>query len=114
MTTPATSDIPEAKPRGPPHPDRTTKSCWVWTTLETLVPIAELEQKRGRPLDQGSVKLLARHYSEWSSLFPYFERLTELSQDDFEALERFAATVERVPGRHRRMPCWGSGMRWWN
>jgi len=65
--------------------------------LETLVPIGELEQRRGRPLDQGSVKLLARHYSEWNSLFPYFARLTELRHDDFEALERFAGAVSGYP-----------------
>ena len=66
-------------------------------TLETLVPIAELEQKRGRPLDEGSVKLLARHYSEWNSLFPYFARLKELRHEDFAALERFGAVVGDYP-----------------
>ena len=65
--------------------------------LETLVPIAELEQKRGRPLDEGSVKLLARHYSEWNSLFPYFARLTALRDEDFEALEHFADAVSQSP-----------------
>src|SRR5579872_3854941 len=66
-------------------------------TLETLVPIAELEQKRGRPLDEGSVKLLARHYAEWNSLFPYFARLTELRHEEFEALERFGSAVGGYP-----------------
>jgi VWFA-related protein len=66
-------------------------------TLETLVPIAELEQRRGRPLDEGSVKLLARHYSEWTSLFPYFAHLNAMHQADFEALERFATAVNRYP-----------------
>jgi len=65
--------------------------------LETLVPIAELEQKRGQPLDEGSVKLLARHYSEWNSLLPYFARLTALRHEDFEALERFAGAVSQSP-----------------
>jgi Ca-activated chloride channel family protein len=64
---------------------------------ETLVPIAELEQKRGQPLDEGSVKLLARHYSDWSALFPYFAQLTDLRHEDFEALERFAETVGGYP-----------------
>jgi VWFA-related protein len=66
-------------------------------TLETLVPIAELEHRRGQPLDEGSVKLIARHYSEWSSLFPYFARLTATRQADFEALERFSTAVSRYP-----------------
>ena len=66
-------------------------------TLETLVPIAELEQKRGRPLDEGSVKLLARHYSEWNSLFPYFARLNAMRNEDFTALERFANAVSLSP-----------------
>jgi VWFA-related protein len=66
-------------------------------TLETLVPIAELEQRRGRPLDEGSEKLLARHYSEWTSLFPYFAHLNAMHQADFEALERFATAVNRYP-----------------
>jgi len=66
-------------------------------TLETLVPIAELEQRRGQPLDEGSVKLIARHYSEWNSLFPYFAHLNAMRQADFEALERFGTAVSRYP-----------------
>ncbi len=66
-------------------------------TLETLVPIAGLEQHRGAPLDEGSVKLLARHYSEWNSLFPYFARLSALRHEEFEALERFASDVSQSP-----------------
>jgi Ca-activated chloride channel family protein len=66
-------------------------------TLETLVPIAELEQKRGKPLDEASVRLLAKHYSEWSSLFPYFTRLRELGAQEFAALERFAGGVGASP-----------------
>ena len=67
------------------------------TTLESFVPIAEMEQRRGRPLDEASVKLLARHYSDWNSLFPYFVRLTELQRSEFEALEHFAAVVSEYP-----------------
>jgi VWFA-related protein len=66
-------------------------------TLETLVPIAELEQRRGRSLDEGSVKLLARHSSEWNSLFPYFARLNAMRQEDFAALESFASAVSLSP-----------------
>jgi Ca-activated chloride channel family protein len=65
--------------------------------IETLVPIAELEQRRGRPLDEGSVKLLVRHYSEWNSLFPYFARLTALRREEFEELERFGIAVGAYP-----------------
>ncbi len=65
--------------------------------LETLVPIAELEQRRGRPLDEGSVKILARHYAEWSSLFPYFATLRELGPEEFGALERFAGAAGAYP-----------------
>jgi len=66
-------------------------------TLEALVPVAELERRRGQPLDAGSAKLLTRHYSEWSSLFPYFASLNALRQADFEALERFGTVVSRYP-----------------
>ncbi len=67
------------------------------TTAETLVPIAELEQGRGRPLDENSARLIARHYAEWKSLFPYFTRLPDLSHEEFESLERFAAAVSGYP-----------------
>ena len=40
--------------------------------------LAALEEKRGAPLDAASVKLLARHYAEWKSLFPYFDSLPGL------------------------------------
>ena len=72
----------------------------VWlnlSTLETLVPIAELERRRGRPLDEGSVRLLAKHYSEWNSLFPYFVRLTALRHEEFEELEQFGTAAARYP-----------------
>ena len=81
-------------------------------TLETLVPIADLEQRRGQPLDEGSVRLLARHHSEWSSLFPYFARLTELRHEEFQALERFAGAVASIPLRGRTL-CWANGIHWW-
>ena len=66
--------------------------------LETLVPIAELERSIGRALDAGSVKLLARHYAEWKSLFPYFARLTELRSEEFESLEQFSQSAGRQNG----------------
>ncbi len=67
------------------------------TTAETMVPIAELEKVRGRPFDESSVRLIARHYAEWKSLFPYFARLSESSHEEFESLDRFAAAVVGYP-----------------
>ena len=65
--------------------------------LEALVPVARLEQRRGSPLDEASVALLAAHYSEWKSLFPYFEKLPALGHDEFASLQTFAAAVARQP-----------------
>src|SRR5581483_7592660 len=58
-------------------------------SLEAFVPIADVERSRGRALDAPSVKLLARHYADWKSLFPYFANLPELRSGDFEAMEQF-------------------------
>jgi VWFA-related protein len=64
--------------------------------LEALVPVAQLEEKRKAPLDEASARLLARHYSEWRSLFPMFERIPGLSGDDLAALEKFADATRRL------------------
>lgn len=66
-------------------------------SLEALVPIAQLEARRGEPFDQGSVQLLVQHYSEWRPLFPYFEKLTKLSREDFSALARLADAAAKYP-----------------
>jgi Ca-activated chloride channel family protein len=66
-------------------------------TLESMVPIARLEQRRGAPLDEASVTLLAAHYAEWKSLFPYFEKLPTLGPDEFTSLQAFAAAVAKQP-----------------
>jgi len=66
-------------------------------TLEALVPIADIEQQRKKPFDEGSVKLLIQNYSEWRSLAPYFVRLTELHREEFDALARFTAAVVNYP-----------------
>ncbi len=66
-------------------------------TLEALGPIALLQQRRGTPLDEASVSLLAAHYTEWKSLFPYFEKLPALGHDEFASLQTFAAAVAKQP-----------------
>jgi VWFA-related protein len=59
-------------------------------SIEPLAALARLEEKRGRPLDQGSATLLAQHYREWRHLFPYFEKLPGLAEPEFRALAAFA------------------------
>ncbi|MDP8979424.1 MAG: VWA domain-containing protein, partial [Acidobacteriota bacterium] len=68
-------------------------------SMEALVPVAQLEDRRGT-LDEESARLLARRYSEWRSLFPYFEKLPGLGQGEFEALAAFTnATQAYAPAR---------------
>jgi len=62
-------------------------------SLEALVPLSQLEDRRKAPLDEGSARLLAQHYAEWRSLFPYFEKLPGLGHAEFEALSAFADAV---------------------
>ena len=57
--------------------------------VEALVPVASMEAKRGAPLDAASAGLLARHYADWRSLFPYFEKLPGLGGAEFQALAAF-------------------------
>ena len=59
-------------------------------SIEPLAALARLEEKRARPLDQGSATLLAQHYQEWRPLFPYFEKLPGLAEPEFRALAAFA------------------------
>jgi hypothetical protein len=66
-------------------------------SLEALVPLSKLEQKRKAPLDQGSAVLLAQYYGEWRSLFPYFEELPALGRSEFEALTAFAGAIGKAP-----------------
>jgi VWFA-related protein len=65
--------------------------------IEALVPVASLEEKRGAPLDETSARLLARHFAEWRSLFPYFEKLPELGSAEFEALVTFTEAASGLP-----------------
>ena len=66
-------------------------------SVEALVPVASLEEKRGAPLDAASVGLLARHYAEWRSLFPYFEELPALGAAGFQVLAGFSEAASNQP-----------------
>ena len=63
--------------------------------------MAALEEKRGAPLDTASALLLARHYAEWRSLFPYFEKLPSLGAAEFQALAAFAKAAHDQPSATR-------------
>jgi VWFA-related protein len=65
--------------------------------LEALIPLVRMEQLRGSPLDEASASLLAQHYAEWQSLFPYFETLSALGSEEFAALQAFASVVSKQP-----------------
>jgi hypothetical protein len=65
--------------------------------LEALVPVARIEARRYIPLDERSAGLLARNFTEWRGVFPYFERLPGLDRPEFEALEAFSTAVSRLP-----------------
>ncbi len=71
-------------------------------TLQALPPVAALEAKRGRPLDEGSARLLSQRYSSWRYLFPYFEKLPALNPADFEALAAFEKSAAARPVDIRR------------
>jgi VWFA-related protein len=64
--------------------------------IEALVPLAKIEERRKRPLDAASVKLLADRHLYWRALYPYFERLSALDAVDFQAL---AAMEKAISGR---------------
>jgi len=71
-------------------------------SLEALVPIARIEDRRHAPLDEPSARLLARNYSRWRTLFPYFENLPGLGRAEFEALASFTQTVTAYPRAQQR------------
>jgi Ca-activated chloride channel family protein len=72
-------------------------------SMEALVPLAQLEDRRKAPLDEGSARMLAQRYTEWRSLFPYFERLPGLGRAEFEALAAFADAVQGYPPAKRNV-----------
>ena len=72
-------------------------SCWVWPHWKLWFP----SPNWSRSADGRSTRV---RYSSWRGTTPSgvpcsltSQRLTELSQDDFEALERFAATAGGYP-----------------
>jgi Ca-activated chloride channel homolog len=79
-------------------------------SLEMLVAIGELEKKRKTPFDSASVRLLARHFNEWHSLFPYFDEMPGLGHAEFEVLEAFSKAVAgyRRPQQNIVMGDWHS------
>ncbi|MFY9728390.1 MAG: VWA domain-containing protein [Bryobacteraceae bacterium] len=79
-------------------------------SLEALVPVAKIEERRGVPLDEESASLLASHYAEWKFLFPYFEELPGLGKAEFQALAAFAgaAAKSRPPVRNQMLGIWHS------
>jgi hypothetical protein len=72
-------------------------------SIEALVPVAQLEDRRKTPFDEGSARLLAQHYTEWRPLFPYFEKLPGLGRAEFEALAAFADAVHGYPPAKRNI-----------
>ncbi len=65
-------------------------------SLEALVPLTQLEEKRKAPLDEASASLLSAHYADWKNLFPYFESLPGLGGAEFQALTGFSEAVART------------------
>jgi VWFA-related protein len=72
-------------------------------SVAALVPVARIEEKRGAPLDEDSAAMLARHYTEWGALFPYFEKLPGLGKSDFQALATFANATAKLPQASRNL-----------
>jgi len=68
---------------------------------EKLVPIAFLEKRQGKRLDEAAVKLLIEHYSDWQALFPYFEKWNGLGTAEFGALAGFSRAVRAAPAASR-------------
>ncbi len=70
-------------------------------SLEALVPVSKVDERRTAAgtssLDGASVALLAAHYSEWKSLFPYFEKLPSLGSGEFTSLAAFETGVSKQP-----------------
>lgn len=79
-------------------------------SLEALVPVARIEERRRVPLDAESASLLVSHYAEWKFLFPYFEELPGLGKAEFQALAAFAgaAAKSRPPVRNQMLGIWHS------
>src|SRR5262249_8445240 len=70
-------------------------------TLESFVPVAQIEVQRKTALDEASAALLAQHYSEWRVLFPYFEQIPGLGREEFQALAAFAESAAKTAPSER-------------
>jgi VWFA-related protein len=71
--------------------------------LESMAPVAKIEERRKTPLDSASVRLLAQHYAAWGPLFPYFEKLPGLGSGEFEALAAFERAASARPAAVRNI-----------
>jgi VWFA-related protein len=80
------------------------------SSLEALVPMARIEERRGVPLDEESASLLASRYSEWKFLCPYFEELPGLGKAEFHALAEFTGVAAKSPPtvRNQMLGIWHS------
>jgi Ca-activated chloride channel family protein len=65
-------------------------------SLQSLVTLVRLENRRGAPLDAESVAVLVRHRDEWRFLFPYLEKLPGLGAPEFEALASFTEQAGKL------------------
>ena len=98
---PAGCAFPEDGRRGPIRPERMKKFSCGPSGWRLWCPVASLEEKRGAPLDEASAGLLARHFAEWRSLFPYFAKLPALDSAGFQALAAFSEAASDRPADER-------------
>lgn len=71
--------------------------------LEALAAIAELEDKRGATVSAATARILAEHYTQWRTLFPYFEKLPALDAPEFHALADFADEASKANTARRNL-----------
>ncbi len=72
-------------------------------SLESLIAVTELEDKRGAPLSAAAAQILGQRYHQWRSLFPYFEKLPALDSPAFQALAAFADDAAKIPAARRNL-----------
>ncbi len=65
--------------------------------LSAFMAAARIEQRRKRPLDEVSARLLARYFFRHASVYPYFEILSGLGAREFE---QFFALGQQLHERH--------------
>jgi VWFA-related protein len=76
--------------------------------LDALVALARLEHDRGGLLDAESARLVARNFSRWRALLPFFAALPRLGAAEFQALEAFSAAAQKHPAQEPLMREWHS------